>query len=82
MNSALQKYVDTCESDVKVLDVRKFIHGINDHKDNIRHYQRPVYVFMAEELMTQLAGRRTEVSRLKIVKEQVRQFFIKIRRFI
>ena len=78
MNSTLQKYVDTCESDVKVLDVRQFIHGIKDHKDNIRHYQRPIYVNMAEELMSILTKENISVGKIVVLKDVIKFYQIKI----
>lgn len=77
MNQALQEVAEH-EKNIILLDVRKFIRGKEDHKDNIRHYQRPVYVKMAEELMFLLEGREIKVSWLKVLKERMKYLLSRI----
>lgn len=78
-NSALEEFVSH-HPNCQILDVRKLISSRSDCKDNLRHYQRPVYVKMAEQLMTMLNGEKIRVPlRLKI-KDIVLRIYWNIRK--
>ena len=79
MNAALEEFVSQTNN-CSIVDVRKFINGKKEHKDTIRHYQRSVYVKMAEELMTQLSGNHIEVKSVLVLKERLKSILIRIKR--
>lgn len=66
MNKALDEFVSRHNKQCCVLDVRHIVLSANDHKDTIRHYQRPVYVKMAEVLLSILTPDNQKISELII----------------
>lgn len=82
MNKALDEFVaenaDTCG----LIDVRKFVKAREDHKDTIRHYQRPIYIKMSEELMTIISGNKVKVKKSTLLKCEVEQVRAIIRGFL
>ena len=60
MNAALEKAVDALPS-TEVCDVRPFVQSVDAVVDNIRHYQRWVYLRIAERLH-ELVGQHGEVE--------------------
>lgn len=51
MNKVLDEFVSKHSDQCQILDVRQFVTSAECHKDTIRHYQRPVYVEMAKQLI-------------------------------
>lgn len=54
MNKALEEVVALYPERCKIIDVRKYAKRLPDFKDTIRHYQRPVYMSLAEALMSNI----------------------------
>jgi FkbH-like protein len=78
MNKVLDEFVREHADRCQILDMREIVKERNDCKDNIRHYQRVIYVKMAEKLMSMLEGNKMEISRISrfisdmsILKERV-----------
>lgn len=72
-NTALDNFVaqhDNCQ----LLDMRKIVVTRTDCKDNLRHYQRPIYIKMAEGLMTIMAKENISVRKSVIIKEKWAHF--------
>lgn len=74
MNAALDDFIISHNSSCKLLDVRKYVKTRSDNKDNIRHYQRPIYIHMAEELMTLLSGSQIRVKAKTKLKNRIIQW--------
>lgn len=82
MNKALDVFVSKNINDCIILDVRKFVTTRVDHKDTIRHYQRKIYVEMAEELMTLISGNQTKVKTSTFIKSRVKQILGRIKAYV
>ena len=61
LNNVLDGFIRQ-HKDCYLLDLRNIIDNKQLCKDNLRHYQRSVYVKMAEQLMTLLNGTKANVS--------------------
>ena len=77
MNKVLDNLIEENGDHIKLLDVRKFVHDRRDQKDTIRHYQRPIYVKMAEELMCLLTDKKVKVSIFVRYKQLYKELGIK-----
>ena len=62
MNKVLDEFVKTHKSQCSLLDVRKYVTKREDCTNVLRHYQRNVYVKMAQDLMSLLSGREVKVK--------------------
>ena len=77
MNSILDTFVKS-HTNCQLLDMREIVSSRNDCKDNLRHYQRPIYVKMAKQLMCLLAGEKVNVPIIELVKDYLRMIRRKI----
>jgi len=75
MNRVLDDFIAENPSKCSIIDVRKFAKTRADHKDTIRHYQRKIYVDMAEEIMTLLSGKKTRVKRITLLMRNIKHIF-------
>lgn len=71
MNIALDEVVLRHSDQCKLIDMRKIVLDRSQNTDNLRHYIRPVYVKMAEELMTLLNGDRVSVGQSKVLRQRI-----------
>lgn len=70
MNKALDEFVAEHSQQCKIIDVRNIVKDKNDFRDTIRHYQRTVYMTMAESLMSDICNATISVSlRKRIIVE-------------
>ncbi len=74
MNNAVKDLVRNNPSRFQLLDVTKFVKDKSDHNDTIRHYQRQIYVKMAEELMTILTKENVPVRKSAIIIERLTHY--------
>ncbi len=74
MNKVLDDFVAENSNKCKIIDVRKFVKTRADHKDTIRHYQRSIYIKMAEELMTIISGSQANVKSSTLLKYKINQW--------
>ncbi len=79
MNLVLDKFVSENPNDCKLLDVRQYVTNKNDCTDNLRHYQRHIYVALAEKLVEIISGQKYKVSRYIVFKEKVRLLVVNIK---
>ena len=77
LNNALDEFVSN-HSNCHVLDIRKIVVSRSDCKDNLRHYQRFVYVKMAEQLMRLVVGKNIKVSLIRILIEFLKRNISKL----
>lgn len=82
MNAALDCFVRENSERCSILDMRPLLKCRENFKDNIRHYQRPVYVSMAERLMGLIENKNVKVSPLKIKMVELKKFLNRLRRWI
>lgn len=61
LNSILDGFIITHEG-CKLVDMRNVVLSRADCKDNIRHYQRPIYIKMAETIMGIVGGEEMRVK--------------------
>lgn len=54
MNKALETFVANHKDKCKIIDVRKFVLHPSDTTNSIRHYQRGIYIRLAQEVMCSL----------------------------
>ena len=78
MNAVLDEFIGMHSGICSLLDVRTIVKKRSDNKDNLRHYQRPIYIKMAEELMTLIEGKDTKVKSKTLIKSRVKQIFSRI----
>ena len=79
MNGVLDKFIATYADKCRLLDMRTIVKSREDNKDNIRHYQRPIYIKMAEELMTIVSGNQANVKTSTLIKGRAKQILGRIR---
>lgn len=86
MNKALDEFIRESQNsqfNIKLLDVRKYVKEVTDHKDTIRHYQRIVYLNMAKELTCILSGGKQNKLKLStLVRYYTNQQYEKLRHLI
>jgi hypothetical protein len=63
----------------KLLDMREIVKSRNQNTNNIRHYIRPVYVRMAEELMSLLSGESIRVRLTTKIERRVKAFMKRVK---
>ena len=68
VNKVLDQFVMEHSDRCQVLDMRTIVKNREDCKDNIRHYQRVIYVRMAERLMELIEGNNVDIGRLTRLK--------------
>ncbi len=78
MNKILDIFVKEHSDQCKILDIRKIVDKREKCKDNIRHYNRNVYLKMAELLMSGLAGHEVKTGRLSKVFIYLQHCILKI----
>lgn len=66
MNKELDDFIKSHHDKCHLIDMRKYVQKREDCKDNVRHYQRPVYIKMAEALMTLVYGDNLQVNKTTI----------------
>ena len=67
MNAVLDDFLKTCHRNCKLIDIRKFVKSKSEIRDTIRHYQRNIYVLLAQEIMSELNDERIQVGLYKIL---------------
>jgi len=75
MNVVLDQFIASHPDTCSLLDMRTIVTGRADNKDNLRHYQRPIYIKMAEELMTIISGSQTKVKKSTLLINKLKQNF-------
>lgn len=71
MNKVMDEFVRNHRDRCQLIDIRNYVKKREDCKDNIRHYQRPVYIKMAEVLMNLVYGNDIKVKKSTIVKQRI-----------
>jgi len=78
MNKALDDFISSNAGNCFLLDVRKIVTDKKQITDNIRHYQRTVYMELAKELIgtiEKVAGDKLEKDHEPVVKQKLRNAF-------
>lgn len=65
MNKKLDLFIENHKDKCQLIDVRKYVKSRNDIRDTIRHYQRIIYVDLAEDLMNKLSKEKNSISKYK-----------------
>lgn len=74
MNDVLDDFIRKHSDRCQLIDLRQIVHKREDCKDNIRHYQRPLYIKMAEQLMSLVQGNQVKVSLItKLIQNTIAQ---------
>ena len=81
LNAALDNFV-LHHGDCQILDMRQVVASRTDCKDNLRHYQRPIYIKMAEGLMAILAKEKVSVKKSAIIKEMLTYYKNKLKSIV
>lgn len=82
MNKALAEFVKKNKSQCSIIDVNKYVKNSNDITNNIRHYQRTVYIDLAKEIMNIARGEEIKISILPILKQILKSFALRIYRIL
>lgn len=82
MNGVLDKFIATHADKCSLLDMRAIVKSREDNKDNIRHYQRPIYIKLAEEMMTLIFGNQTKVKTSTLIKSRASQIIGRIKGYV
>lgn len=70
LNIVLDDFIKGHTDRCRLIDLRKIVQRREECKDNIRHYQRPIYISMAEQVMTLVQGDSVKVkTRTKVYQE-------------
>lgn len=82
MNAVLDDFLRSCHHNCKLIDIRKYVKSRSEISDTIRHYQRGIYVYLAQEIMNELSKDKIRVSFFKILSIRSFYFLQSIKDFI
>lgn len=72
MNAVLDSFVKEHSDRCQIIDVRKYVTSKDNLKDNIRHYEREVYVELAKQLMLLTSGKHVSISKGVLIRRYLR----------
>lgn len=79
MNKVLDQFVSSHSDRCTLLDMRRIAISTTDLKDNIRHYTRPIYIRMAEELTRLVIGEEWRMPYSLRVKQYITSLLRRIK---
>lgn len=82
MNKVLEKFVNAHPNRCSMIDVRKYVLNRDDLTNNIRHYQRHIYIELAKEVIGLTTREPVKISRGLILKRQLFYKLLDLKSFI
>lgn len=82
MNAILDDFLRNCQTDCRLIDIRKHVKSRADIRDTIRHYQRGIYVKLAQDIMNELSDSKVQVSLFRILSMHISYYIQVTKRFV
>lgn len=82
MNHSLELFVSKHRDQCTIVDVNKYVKNYNDLTDNIRHYQRKIYIDLAKEIIELTTGEKIKSFTLLTIKYYSKKIYNKLLKMI